>query len=163
MWRTIRDRAREVKNSQNSKAFLCQSRDWRILSRTVTCISFLTCIYYPFSTVPSTFFLFGMYNNIFFLFFLLLCYYSCPKFSPFALLHPAHPCSHSQSPHCCPCQKSVKGIIGCSCMFLTSPFPFFPPLFPSSLPSGCSLSVPCFHVSGSIFSHYFILFIRYLL
>ena len=34
--------------------------------------------------------------------FLLLFYYICPNFSPFALLCPSHPHSHSQIPHYCP-------------------------------------------------------------
>ena len=43
--------------------------------------------------------------------------------------HPT-PWSHSQFPHCCPCLWVIQ-----KCP-LSSPFPFFPPLFPSPLPSG---------------------------
>ena len=52
--------------------------------------------------------------------------------------------SHSQSLHRCPCPWVIH-----TC-FLTSPFPFFPPLFSSCLPSGHCPSVPCFCVSGSV-------------
>ena len=56
-------------------------------------------------------------------------------------LPPPH--SHSQFPHF-PCPWVFSS---CS---LTCPFPFFPPLFPSSLPSGHWQFVLHFSVSGSI-------------
>ena len=67
--------------------------------------------------------------------FLLLFCYSCPNFSPFVLLCPAHPHSHWQSPPLCPCSCS-----------LTSPFPFFPLLCPPPTLATVSL----FHVSMSL-------------
>ena len=76
--------------------------------------------------------------------FLLLFYYSCPNFSPFALLCPAYSPSHSQSPHCCPCPWVIHT---CS---LTSSFLFFPPLCPFRFPSDHCQCVPCFYASGSI-------------
>ena len=51
---------------------------------------------------------------------------------------------HSQFPHCCPCPQAIHT---CS---LSIPFPLFPPLTPSPLPSGHFQSVPCFHACGSI-------------
>ena len=81
------------------------------------------------------------------LFLLLLFYYSCPNFSPFDLLCPAHlphSHSHSQSPHLCPCPW-----VNHTCSF-KSQFSFFLPLSPKPLPSGHCQSVPCFHTSGSI-------------
>ena len=74
---------------------------------------------------------------------LLLFYYSCPKFSSFALLLlPAH----SQYPHHCQCPWVIHT------HFLDSPFHFFPELSVSCLPSvHRGESVPYFHASGSIF------------
>ena len=81
---------------------------------------------------------------VFFLFFFELFYYSCLSFPPLLSPAPPTPCSHSQSPPCCPCLWVI-----CTCS-LNRPFPFFPPLSPSTLPSGPCRSVPCFHATGSI-------------
>ena len=73
------------------------------------------------------------HHSYFILFFkdlLLLFYYSCLHFSPLVLFLPAHPHSHSQLPHCCPCPRAIY-----TCP-LTRLFPFFPPLPLSLLPSG---------------------------
>ena len=70
----------------------------------------------------------GFTDTYIFFKFLLLQYYSCPSFSPSALLHPAHP--HFQSiPHHCPCPWVVHP------RSLTSPSPLFPTLSSSPLPS----------------------------
>ena len=82
----------------------------------------------------------------FFFFFLLFLFIllQLSHFPPFVLLHPAHLRSHSPSPHHCPGPWVIHT---CS---LTSPFPFFPPLPSSALPSGHCQSAPCFYASGSI-------------
>ena len=67
-----------------------------------------------------------------------------PIFLPLPCCAQPTPRSHSQSLHRCPCPWVIH-----TC-FLTSPFPFFPPLFSSCLPSGHCPSVPCFCVSGSV-------------
>ena len=87
--------------------------------------------------------------------FLLLFYYNCPNFSPFALLQLSHPWSHTQFlQFLCPWV-----IYTCS---LSSLFPFFPPLcFP--LPSGHFQFVPCFQACGSILLISLFLFITFLL
>ena len=64
-----------------------------------------------------------------------------PTFPSFALVHPACPPSHSQSPHRCLCPGVIHT---CS---LTNPFPFFSPV---PLPSDSCQSVPCFHVPGFV-------------
>lgn len=53
------------------------------------------------------------------LFFMLL---QLSHFSPFSLLHAAHPHYHRQSPHCCP-RPCVLHVC-----FLTDSFPFFQPV-----------------------------------
>ena len=67
-----------------------------------------------------------------------LFYYSCPSFSSFTLLIPAHPHSHIQPPHRCPHPWVIHT------RSLTNPFPFFPP-FPS--PHFPLAAVSLFHVS----------------
>ena len=66
------------------------------------------------------------------------------QFTPFSLLHLDQPWLPQSNPTLCPCPCVIHT---CS---LTSPFPFFPPLTPSPLPSGHCQSLPCFHVCGSI-------------
>ena len=61
-----------------------------------------------------------------------------PQFSPFALLCPPPPHFHCHFQQCSPCPWLIHT---CS---LSSPSPFFPPLFPSPLPSGHFQAVPCF-------------------
>ena len=68
-------------------------------------------------------------------------YYSFLSFFPFVLLCPAYPSSHSQSPHCC---SSPWVIHTCS---LSSPFPVFPPVYPSLSPV---TAVSLFHASMSL-------------
>ena len=84
---------------------------------------------------------------------MLFCY-SYPNFP--SLLSPSQPTphSHSQSLPGCPC---LWVIYTCS---LIRPFPFFPPLPPSCLPSGPCQSVPCFH-SMFYFAHLFVWLIRF--
>ena len=73
--------------------------------------------------------------------FLLLFCYSCPSFSPFALLPPAHPpCSHSQS-------HTVVHVHG-SFRFFDKSLPLLSTITPSPRPSGSCQSVPCFRASG---------------
>ena len=74
--------------------------------------------------------------------FLLLFYDSCPNFP--LLLSPTlgPPTPHSQSPPFYPCPWVIYT---CSLM---RPFPFFPPLSLTLLPSGPCQSVPRFHASA---------------
>ena len=92
---------------------------------------------------------------IFLLNILLLFYNSCPNFSPFALLHPAHRWLPQSVP-------SLLPITMCPLhMSLTRPFPFFPPLSHSLLPS---VTVSLFLVSLPLVIYsYFVSFIRFLL
>ena len=108
-------------------------------------------IYYNFAMTKLT------NTDLFFIFiFLLLCYHSCPSFSFSALLLLAHS-PHSQSPHHCPCPWVIH-----TCSF-TSPFSFFPPLFPSPFPRP---AVSLFYVFMSLLLFcllVYILSIRFLL
>ena len=80
--------------------------------------TFLQCV----GIQIQSFFFFLLFKNS------CLFYYSCPKFPPFALCHPAAPHPQSPSPHCCPCPWVIHT---CS---LTNPFPFFPPFSALPLP-----------------------------
>ena len=88
---------------------------------------------------------------------LLLLYYSCPNFSPFALLDPAHPLL----PQSIPTLLSVSmghsySFLGQSLLLLFTLIPFVLPLWSLSI---CSL-FPCLWV---YFARQFILCIRFLL
>ena len=77
--------------------------------------------------------------------FLLLFNYSCPHYPPITLLHPIYPhLTLSVLSH------SVVFVRGSFIHVPLSPFPFFPLLSPSNLPSGHCQFVLYFHVSGSI-------------
>ena len=96
------------------------------------------------------FFFIISFNFSFFLNFLLLFTYSYPHFPLVTLPCPTHtpPATvHSPSP-CCLC---LWALYMCS---LTCPFPFFPPLYPSCLPSGHCQFILYFRVSHSIFLFY---------
>ena len=69
---------------------------------------------------------FALFKHFLFFIILLLFCYNCPNFSPFALLHPSHPPLPSQFPPYCPCPWVIHT------HSLSSPFPFFLPLSPSS-------------------------------
>ena len=86
-----------------------------------------------------------LFLYIYFILNILLFYYSCPNFTPLALLHPSQPLLPQPIPP--PCCLHPWVIHSCS---LTSAFPFFQPLSPSLLPFGHCQSVPCFQASGSI-------------
>ena len=75
--------------------------------------------------------------------FLLLFFYSCPSFFPFAVLHLSHPMLLQLIP------TQLFMSVSDSYMILSSLFPFFPPLSPSSTHSGHFQTVPCFHDCGS--------------
>ena len=70
-------------------------------------------------------------------------------FSPAPSIPP--PCSHSQPPSCCLCPWVLY------IHSLTRPFPLFPLLSISPLPSGHCQFIPYFHVSGSMLLLLFIL------
>ena len=86
-------------------------------------------------------------HEISFIIFIIFCCYSITVVSIFRPLpsstHPS-PCSHSQSPHCCPCPWAIPT---CS---LSSPSPSFHHFPPFPFPSGHCQSVPCFRACGSI-------------
>ena len=92
-------------------------------------------------------FLFFSIHEISFIIFIIFCCYSITVVSIFRPLpsstHPS-PCSHSQSPHCCPCPWASPT---CS---LSSPSPSFHHFPPFPFPSGHCQSVPCFRACGSI-------------
>ena len=77
-------------------------------------------------------------------FFIVIPFNVVPIFSPLLSSAKPIPCSHSQSPNCCPCQWAIYT---CS---LTSPSPFFPLLPSLLLSSGSCQCVPCFHICGSV-------------
>ena len=114
--------------------------------------SFMTNLFKTTPWIPGTYMQYcgkhmGVYNTNAFLSLslcivtVLLLYHN---FLPLSFSAQPNPCSCSQSPHHCPCPWVIHI---CS---LTSPFPFFPWLFSSPLPSGYCQFVPRFHVSGSI-------------
>ena len=73
-----------------------------------------------YNSVPrSIFFSFLFFNYCLF-------YYSCPNFPPLPSSALPSPCSHSPSPHCCPCPWVIHT---CS---LTNPFLFFPSFLSSA-------------------------------
>ena len=91
-----------------------------------------------------------IFCNLFFYFILFLNHFYCYSIIVVSIFPPLPssaypiPWSHSQFPYCCPCPWVIHT---CS---LSSPFLFFPPVFPSPIPSGNFQSVPCFHACGSI-------------
>ena len=85
-------------------------------------------------------------NFFYFLLFILLQLSSCPNsFFAFCPLHPVHPS----------CPQSILSPLSMSMnhsyMFFDSSLPLPSTILPSHLPFYSCQSVPCFHVSGSIF------------
>ena len=77
-------------------------------------------------------------------FLLLLFYYSCPNFFPFAILHPAHP----PLPESIPTPLSM--FVGHSYIFFDQSLPLLSTIIPVPHPSNNCQSAPCFHASGSV-------------